>query len=147
MTGDFNIRDSNWNLVYPFHSSYSDYLVEIAKSFDLLLSSAIQQVPTRYSDNANNSNSVINLMFLWLNSAEFNNHEIYPELWFSSDHTLLTINVIIKKEFILRRKHTIIKNSKEESEFIEDFTRRFRNIGMMFITDKAYFKSMPIQLI
>jgi len=77
-------------------------------------------------------------MFLWLTSAEFNNHEIYPKLWFSSDYTLLTINIIIKKEFILRRKHTIIKNSKEKSEFIEDLTRRFRNIGMMLITDKAY---------
>jgi len=80
MTGDFNIRDSNWNLLYSFHSFYSDILVKIVDSFDFTLSSAIQKVPTRYSNNMNNFNSVINLMFLWSNFAEFNNHEIYPEL-------------------------------------------------------------------
>ena len=35
MTGNFNIRNNNWNLVYSFYSSYSDHLVEIAESFDL----------------------------------------------------------------------------------------------------------------
>ena len=64
MTGNFNIKYSNWDLAYPFHSSYSDHLVEIAESFDLLLSSAVQQISIKYSDNANNSNLVIDLMFL-----------------------------------------------------------------------------------
>ena len=46
MVGNFNIRDSNWDLSYSFHSSYSNILVEIVDFFDLTLSSAIQQVST-----------------------------------------------------------------------------------------------------
>jgi len=41
MVSDFNIRDSDWDTSYSFHSSYSDTLVEIVDSFDLTLSSAI----------------------------------------------------------------------------------------------------------
>ena len=120
MAGNFNIRNSNWNLLYSFHSFCSDFLVEIVESFDLMLSLAIQQVSTRYSNNANN-------------------YEIHPELWFSSDHASLTIN---KKEFILRRKHTIIKNSEKKSEFMEYFTRRFGSINTTFIADKNALKSI-----
>lgn len=64
MAGDFNIRNSNWDSSYSFHSSYSDFLVEIVESSNPTLSSAIQQVFTKYLDNTNNSNSVIDLMFL-----------------------------------------------------------------------------------
>jgi len=64
MTGNFNIRDNNWNLFYSFYSSYNNILVEIVDSFNLILFSAIQQVLTQYSNNENNSNSVINLLFL-----------------------------------------------------------------------------------
>jgi len=46
MAGDFNIRNSDWNPSYPFYSSHSDSLVEIADSFDLALFSPTQQVPT-----------------------------------------------------------------------------------------------------
>jgi len=42
----FNIRNSDWNLSYLFHSFYSDILVEIVDFFDLTLSLAIQQIPT-----------------------------------------------------------------------------------------------------
>jgi len=62
--GNFNIRDNNWNLFYSFHSSYNNILVEIVDSFNLILFSAIQQILTQYSNNKNNSNSVINLLFL-----------------------------------------------------------------------------------
>ena len=34
MTGNFNIRDSNWNPSYPFHSIHSDLFVDIANAFD-----------------------------------------------------------------------------------------------------------------
>jgi len=100
MASDFNIRDSDWNPSYPFYSSHSDSLVEIADSFDLTLFSPTQQVPTWYSDNENNSNLVIDLIFLQSNSLKLTNHKIHSELCFSSDHALLTINIIIEKEFI-----------------------------------------------
>jgi len=43
------------------------------------MSKPTNQVPTRYSDNQNDSNLVIDLMFLQLNSSELNNHMIYPK--------------------------------------------------------------------
>jgi len=65
MTGDFNIRDSLWDPSFPFHSSISDDLIMIADSFDLSLSVPTNPGPTRFSDTAGESNSVIDLMFLW----------------------------------------------------------------------------------
>jgi len=145
MVDDFNIRDSDWNPSYSFHSSYSNILVEIVDSFDLTLFSAIQQVPTQYFDNENYSNSVINLLFLQLNSVELNNYKIYPQLHFLSDHTSLAMNIIIEEKFIPKKKHTIVKNNEEESEFVEDFIRRFRSFDIVNITDKLSFKTNHIK--
>ena len=64
MTGDFNIRDSIWDLFFPYNSAISDDLMIIADSFNLDLSFLTHYVPTRYSDIAGKSNSVIDLMFL-----------------------------------------------------------------------------------
>ena len=50
MTGDFNIHDSLWNLLFPHHSSISDDLLIIADSFNLELSNPTNQVLIRYSD-------------------------------------------------------------------------------------------------
>jgi len=87
MAGDFNIRDSNWDSSFPFHSIHSDLLTDISDSLDLCLSKSTHQVSTRYSDNIQNSNSVIGLMFLRPNSLKLNNYTIHPELQYSSDHT------------------------------------------------------------
>ena len=51
MIGNFNIRDSSWDLNFPRHSHHSNILFEIADSFQLELSRLTEQVPTRYSDN------------------------------------------------------------------------------------------------
>ena len=64
MASSFNIRDSDWNPSYTFHSIHTGSLLEIVDFFDLNLSHPIQQIPTCYSDNVNNVNSVINLFFL-----------------------------------------------------------------------------------
>ena len=64
MTEDFNIRDSLWNPSFPFHSLISDDLFMIADSFDLALSVPTNPGPTRFSDTAGESDSVIDLMFL-----------------------------------------------------------------------------------
>ena len=46
MIGDFNIRDNDWDLTYPYHSVYSNVLMEVVNSFDLKLSTPVHQVPT-----------------------------------------------------------------------------------------------------
>jgi len=46
MTGDFNIKDNNWDLLYSHYSVYSDTLIKTTDSFDLRLSISIIQVLT-----------------------------------------------------------------------------------------------------
>jgi len=46
MTEDFNIRNNDWNLLYLYHSVYTDMLWEVTDSFGLELSSSINLVPT-----------------------------------------------------------------------------------------------------
>jgi len=41
MAGDFNIRNSDWNSLYSFHSFHNNILLEIADYFDLILSLSI----------------------------------------------------------------------------------------------------------
>ena len=79
MTGDFNIRDSLWDPLFPFHSSISDDFIIIADFFNLALSNPINSCSTRYSDMAGESNSVIDLMFLHYGSPELDYHSILPE--------------------------------------------------------------------
>ena len=74
MTEDFNIRDSDWNPSYSHYLSYSDILREIADNLNLDLSTPINPVSTQYVDNSQNSNLVIDLMFLYAKSERFNNH-------------------------------------------------------------------------
>jgi len=101
MTGDFNIWDSLWDLLLPHHSTISDNLLIVADSFNLDLSSLTNQVPTRYSDNVNNSNLVIDLMFLCSGSSELNNHLIHLDWCLMLDHTPLTITItiVIRQEY------------------------------------------------
>jgi len=78
MTGDFNIRDSIWDSNFLFHSSHSNFLFDIADSFSLDIYKPLENVPTRFSDNNHNANSVLDLVFLCLSSPEFNCHRIHP---------------------------------------------------------------------
>jgi len=100
MTGDFNIRDSLWDSVFPFHSSVSDNLIIIADLFNLSLSTLTNLCPTRYSDMAGESNSVINLMFLCCESYKLDRHTIHPGNCLSSDHAPLSIDIPIIDEVI-----------------------------------------------
>jgi len=64
MTGDFNIRDNIWYPLFSHHSVHSDTLVDITDSLNICLSKAANQAATRYVNNPNKLNSVIDLMFL-----------------------------------------------------------------------------------
>jgi len=52
------------------------------------------------------------------------------------------MNIIIKEEFIPKKKCTIVKNSKEESEFVDDFIRKFGSFNTVNITNKLSLKSI-----
>ena len=80
--------------------AYTNILIEIANFFDLSLSTLIIQVPTQYTDNPNNSNSVINLMFFQANLSEIDNYLILLDLQYSLNYTLLVIDITINEEFI-----------------------------------------------
>jgi len=71
-------------------------------------------------------------MFLYANVEEFNNHIILLDLQSSSDHTSLSVNIIIKRESIQDRKQAIIKNSKKEREFVNKLKN---GIGYIVIID------------
>ena len=64
MTGDFNIRDSIWDLSFPHHSAISNDLMILADSYNLDLSIPTHWISTRYLDMTGKANLVINLMFL-----------------------------------------------------------------------------------
>jgi len=77
ITGDFNIRDSIWGPNFSHHSTHSDLLIDIADSMNFCLLSPTNQFLTRYSDNHNDSNLVINLIFLRQDSLELDNYMIH----------------------------------------------------------------------
>jgi len=52
MIGDFNIRNSNWDLSYPYHSTHTNTLHDIANSLNLELSMFINPISTWYIDNS-----------------------------------------------------------------------------------------------
>ena len=79
MTGNFNIRDSLWDLSFLHYSSISDDFIIIADSLNLDLSTPINPVPTRYSNTDREANSVIDLIFLHSRSTELNNHSIHSD--------------------------------------------------------------------
>ena len=101
MTNDFNIRKCKWNPYYLFYFIHSDSLFDIADSFSLDIPNPIENIPTRFSDNDHNTNSVLDLVFLHPSFPEFNRHCIHPEWRLSLDHAPITINVSIREERIL----------------------------------------------
>ena len=58
---------------------HSNLLTDIVDSMNSCLSRLTNPVSTRYLDNRNNSNLVIDLIFLRQDLLEFNNHIIYPD--------------------------------------------------------------------
>ena len=146
MTGDFNIRDSLWDSSFPFHSSISNNLIMIADSFDLILSSPTNPCPTRYSDMAEESNSVIDLMFLWYGSSELNRHSILPNSCLSSDHAPLSIDIPIFKEIIQTLKLTLVPKSKQETAFINNIISNFKTLDTSNIMDAVKLEHVVNQL-
>ena len=135
MTSDFNIQDSLWDPLFSHHSTISDDLLIVADSFNLDLSSPTNQVLTKYLDNVNDSNLVIDLMFLCSGLSKLNNYLIYSDWHLTSDHAPLTITILIIEESVNSTKHLIIKDSKEEVAFIKDVTISIKNLNTSNLSD------------
>ena len=135
MTGDFNIRDCLWDSSFLFHSSISEDLFIIADLFNLELSTSSNPIPTRHSDMIDDSNLVINLMFLHNGFSKLNDYIIHPDWQLTLDHVPLTITIPIVEEFIHSSKLTILKNSEEEEKFIKKIIDIFKSLYTLLITD------------
>lgn len=64
MTVDFNIKDNDWDPLYFHYSLHTNILKKITDLFNLKLSTLINQFSIQYTDNPNNSNLDIDLIFL-----------------------------------------------------------------------------------
>ena len=115
---------------------HSNLLVDITDAFNLSLSYSNNSVPTRYLDNGNNLNSVIDLMFLRPNTLEFDNHTLFPESQYPSDYTPLVVDIHIIKEFIQDKRCTIIKGSKKDLNFISELIESVKRIDTSQLTNK-----------
>jgi len=129
MTGDFNIRDNIWDLDFLHHSLHSNILFKVADSLDLELSKPTEYFLTRYLDNQQDSNLVIDLMFLRPEFMEHNNHFIHLDWRLTSNHTSLTINISISEEHVQTRRQTLVKNSKEEEYFLNKLIDTIKEIN------------------
>jgi len=78
------------------------------------MSTLILQIPTRYIDNENDADTVINLIFLWSSDPGFNNYQILPDIQQLSDHTPLCVTMNIIKEDINITWQMIPKDSDKE---------------------------------
>ena len=135
MMGNFNIRNSLWDPSFLHHLSISDDLIIITDSFNLSLSVPTNQIPTRYADNINDSNSTIDLVFLQCNSPALNNHSIHSEWCLSSNYAPLTVIIPISEEFINTHKNTTQKDSTEEAQFVKDTINTIKNLNILNFSD------------
>ena len=135
ITGNFNIRDSIRDPSFLHYSAISDNLITIADSFNLDLSFPTHYVPTRYSDMAGKSNSVIDLMFLQSGLTELNNHLVHPDWCLSLDYAPLTVSIAIDKENINLFRFFIVKNSEEEVSFIKEVKHAIKSVDISDISN------------
>jgi len=64
------------------------------------------------------------------------------DLCFPLDHIPLTVNIVIKEEFIPEKKWTIVKNSEDYPEFVKDFIKKFGSIDTVNVSDKPTLESI-----
>lgn len=141
MTGDFNIRDSDWDPSFLYYSSYTETLLKIADNLELQLLNPTNSGPTCYTNNLLDFNSVIDLMFLQHNNSALHNYIIVPNLWYPFDHAPLTVKITVQKESNWNVKSTLVKDSDKEANFLQDLSHILCNIDTINICSATDLKS------
>ena len=146
MTGDFNIRDSNWDPNYHHYFIHTEDLITIADSLGLELSPPLNPGPTRFVDNPCNSNSVIDFVFLPPNNKGFSQHKLYSDIHKPLDHIPLVIEVGIADIDIDHSIRLISKDNQEEKDFVTSLTKKVSNLNSSDIKTKEDLESLVQQL-
>jgi len=129
ITGDFNIRDSDWDPNYHHHSTHMKDLTAIADSLSLKLFPPIKPRPY-------DSNSVLDLVFLAPNNPGFGKHSLLPGNWRFSDYVFLLITVRINDKNINTVIQSIKKDSNEEKDFVNDIINSIKGLNTTIIMNK-----------
>jgi len=146
LTGDFNIRDSDWNPNFRHYSSHTDDLITIADSLGLELSPPSNPSPTRFADNLYDTNSVIDLVFLPPSNTGFGQHTLHPEICKPSNHISLIIEISIGEVNTDINIWSIKKDSKEKKEFISSLVQDVQSLDTSTIRSQANLESSVQQL-
>ena len=75
-------------------------------------------------------------MFLQPTLSELDNHMIYSKWRLMSDYALLTVNIAIFEKHIQTKTHTIVKNSKEEKNFLTELINFVKSLNIEHISSK-----------
>ena len=134
--GNFNIRDSDWDPDFCHYSIYTEDLLTITDSLGLKLSLPLNPSPTRFANNTQDSNSIIDLVFLPPENREFGQHMLHPDIHKPFDYVLLAIEVGIMETNINLSFRSISKDSEKEKNFIISLINGFSNIDLSTIITK-----------
>ena len=93
-------------------------------------------VPTRYSDTVGESDSVINLMFLYSGLSKLNNYSIHPEWQLTSDHISLMVTIPIADEFVQSSKFSLPKKSEEKEAFVKEAISIIKSLDTSNLTNQ-----------
>ena len=104
--------------------------------FNLNLLLSTNPVPTRYSDTVGESDSVINLMFLYSGLSKLNNYSIHPEWQLTSDHISLMVTIPIADEFVQSSKFSLPKKSEEKEAFVKEAISIIKSLDTSNLTNQ-----------
>jgi len=142
LIGDFNIRDSNWDPNFQYHSIPTEDLITIADSLGLELFLPSNPNPTRFTDNPRDANSIINLIFLFPGNTGFGQHMLYPKIHKLSDHVPLITEVDIREINTNVNIWSIRKDNEEEKNFITSLIHGVENLNTLVIRNKENLKNL-----
>jgi len=146
LTGDFNIRDSDWDPNFRHHFSHTDDLIAIANSLGLELFPPSDPGPTRFADNPHDTNSIIDLVFLPPSNTGFGRYTLHPEICKPSDHVPLIIKIGIGEVSTDINIWSIKKDSEKEKEFISLLVQGVQSLDISAIISQVNLESSVQQL-